>query len=311
MTTSGASVWTLTGTQLIKAALLKLRVIDPTQTIDSTTVNDCTVALNAMLTAWQLDGVDIWLDQEIVVYMDANAEYYDLGPSGDEAAELRDSVMTQLANDAAANETELTVDSITGFAANDNVGIILDDNTIYWDTANGAPANTEITIETGLSGASSTDNYVFGYTSAITRPIIISEARVRNTANDDTPLKVITDRNEFMRHTDKTSTGEVQEVYYDPLYPNGRLYVWPICGNDSITDRIILSTKRRIYDTDDPANDTMDLPDDVLNAVIWNLADELQPNYGLNFQNITQRAVAYYSLIRRVYKQKGSIYLRP
>lgn len=311
MTTSGVANWTLTGSQLIKAALLKLRAIDPMQSIDSMTLADCTVSLNAMLTAWQLDGVDIWLDQEIVVFMDANAEYYNLGPSGDEATELRGLVITQLANDAAANDTELTVDSITGFANDDNVGIILDDNTIHWDTANGAPANTEITVDTGIPSAASTDNYVFGYTNSITRPVIISEARVRNTDNDDTPLKVVSSRDEFMRHTDKTATGEVQEVYYDPLYPNGRLYVWPICGNDSITDRIILSTKRRIYDTDDPANDTMDLPDDILNAIIWNLADELQPNYGTNFQNITQRAVAYYSLIRRVYRQKGSIYLRP
>jgi hypothetical protein len=311
MTTSGSANWTLTGKDVIKSALLKLRVIDPTQAIDQTTLEDSAVVLNAMIKSWQLDGVDIWLNQEIVVYMDADAEYYDLGPTGDEAAELRDSCFTQLATDEATSSTSLSVDSITGFADGDNIGIILNDDTIYWDTVDGTPSGTTITLTTGLSGGANTDNYVFGYTSAIDRPIEITGARVRNTNNDDSPLRIHTNREDFMRHTDKTSEGETQEVYYEPLLTNGRLYVWPVCGDDNITDRIILSTKRTIMDIDTVATDNFDMPNEVMNAVIWNLADELQPNYGLDYQNITMRAQGYYMLIRKVYRQKGSIYLRP
>lgn len=311
MSTSGSANWTLTGTELINTALRKLRVIDPSQTTDTTTINNCALVLNAMLNGWQIDGIDIWLDQEIVVFMSANAEYYDLGPSGDEACELRDMVKTQLSADIAANETDITVDSITGFANEDNVGVVLANNTIHWDTANGAPANSTITLATGLAGAANEDAYVFGYTSGITRPIEILEARVRDVSDNDEPVAVLQSRNEFFSHTDKTSQGETQEVYYDPLLTNGRLYVWPVCGNDNIDDRLILSCKRRIYDIDDPANDNFDVPDEVLNAVIWNLAAELAPEYGRESAAIYQAAAGYYNLVKRKYKHKERVFLRP
>jgi hypothetical protein len=242
--------------------------------------------------------------------MDYAAQYYNLGPTGDQAAELRDSAKTQLAAAVAASGTTLTVDSITGIANADKIGICLDDGTIHWDVVDGAPSGTTVVITTGLASAAALDNYLFAYTTAITRPIEITEARLRDVDDNDTKLKLCVDRNEFFRHTDKTTSGETLEVFYEPLSVNGRLYVWPVAGASEITDRIILSTKRTIYDLDEASNN-FDMPNEVLQAVVWCLADELQPEYQMNNPAITQRASYYYDMVRRTYRRKANFFLRP
>ena len=310
MTLSNSTDWTLTRDQLINMALRKLRAIDPFQTTNATILTDAGHALNMMLKAWQLDELDIWLSQEIVVFMDAAAEYYNLGPTGDQAAELRDSVKTQLAAAVAASGKTLTVDSITGIANTDKIGICLDDGTIHWDVVDGAPSGTTVVITTGLASAAAVDNYLFAYTTAITRPIEITEARLRDVDDNDSKLTLCTDRNEFFRHTDKTTSGETLEVFYEPISVNGRLYVWPVAGDSEITDRIILSTKRTIYDMDS-GSDNFDLPNEVLQAAVWGLANELQPEYGMADQSIAARAMYYYEMVKRRYRRKQNFFFRP
>jgi hypothetical protein len=202
------------------------------------------------------------------------------------------------------------VDSITGIANADKIGICLDDGTIHWDVVNGAPSGTSVTLTTGVASAAALDNYVFAYTTAITRPIEITEARLRDVDDNDTQLKLSTDRTEFFRHTDKTTSGETLDVFYEPISVNGRLYVWPVAGDSEITDRIILSTKRTIYDMDS-GSDNFDLPNEVLQAAMWGLANELQPEYGMADQSIAARAMFYYDMVKRRYRRKQNFFFRP
>jgi hypothetical protein len=151
---------------------------------------------------------------------------------------------------------------------------------------------------------------VFAYTNAITRPIKITGAMVRATDDNETPVEILTDRNEFMTITDKESYGETQKIYYDPLSVNGKLFVWPVCGTSEITDRLILSTTRTIQDLDSGGNN-FDLPNETLMAVMYGLADELQPEYGLMNNLITAKAVGYYERLKKTYKAKSNFFLIP
>lgn len=309
MTVSSSNDWTLTRDSLIKQSLLKIRAIDPSQPVMTESLLSHSHSLNAMLKGWQLDGVDIWLMREIVVFMDYNAQYYLIGPSGDEAAEMTDHVKTQLATAATASATSLTVDSITGIADDDKIGICQDDGTIHWDVVNGTPSGTTVTLTTGLASAAAVDSYIFAYTSSVTRPLEIIEARIRNSSENDNYVEVVKDVSAFFGQTDKTSYGETQKVFYEPLTTNGKLYVWPVCGTSEISNRLILTVKRSIYDMDS-GNNTLDAPDEVIQAIIWGLADEIQVEYGSVNTLITAKAAHYYNMVKKQYKLKRSHFLQ-
>lgn len=315
MTTSGSTDWTLNRDGIVGSALRKLRAVDPRLTIEATHITNGSTQLNMMIKSWQMDGVFLFLEQEVVLHQQYNTQRYTLGPSGDNCALLTDSFTTQLSADAASGAGTISVDSDDNIANADYIGIQLDGGTIQWTTVNGAPAGDVVTLTANLTGAASTDNWVFSYTNKISRPLKIIEARARDTSNVDDSLIVHTDETSFISETDKTSTGRVREILYTPLATNGLLRVWPICGTGDITDRIVMTIQRTIEDFDAQANN-FDGPVDVLNAIVWNLALELAPEFGVNTTMgkglaIEKMAVRYYNLMRKRYGNREPIYMMP
>jgi hypothetical protein len=313
MATSGSSDFQLNRDQIISAALRKLRVVDPRLTVPAQDITDGSQALNLMVKSWQLDGIYLWLNQEVVLHLESDGQYYDLGPSGDHAGVSSDCFKTQLSVAGAAADLTITVDDDDDIADGDHIGIELDDGTLQWTTVNGAPALNVVTLTDALDSAAAVDNYVFTHTNYISRPVRIIEARVRDTDEIDTPLNIIESRTEFMRQTDKTTTGEPLDLYYEPLITNGRLYVWPVALD--VTDRIVMTVQRVIEDFDSSA-DNADCPVEALQALVWNLAVEIAPEYGVDLTmgkgtTVIQQAARYYNLVKRAYTHRDPVYLRP
>jgi len=311
MATSASVDFTLNRNQIISSALRKLRAIDPNTTADANDITTGAEALNLMIKAWQMDGLSLWFNQEVVLHLAYNTQTYLVGPSGAHCAALSDAGYTQLASAAASGAGTLTVDSITGIADADAVGIQLDGGTIQWTTVNGSPSGSTVTLTDNTTGAAAVDNYVFHYTTLIGRPVEIIEARVRNTDDNDSPLRIIHDRHEFMAVTDKTSQGEVQEIYYDPFIVNGLLYVWPIAGSGDITDRIVMTVRRVVEDFDAQANN-FDGPVEALDALIWNLSVQIAPEYGANVsQMVMAKAIDSYDKLKRFYQSIETMQFTP
>lgn len=315
MATSGSTNFTLNRDQIITAALRRLRKIDPALTVPAQDITDGAQVLNLILKSWQTDGVFLWLNEEVCLHLQYNTQFYALGPSGDNCALLSDSFKTQLAADAAASASTITIDDDDDITDGDYIGVQLDGGTIQWTTVNGTPAANVVTLTTALTGAAATDNWVFTYTSKISRPLKILEARVRDTDDVDTPLEIVTSRTEFLSQTDKESQGRVLQVHYNPDITDGQLYTWPVCGTGDITDRIIMSIQRVIEDFDASANN-FDGPPEALNALIWALYVELAPEYGVDLtsgKGATGAALAtkYYEQLKRHYRNYDPVYLRP
>ncbi len=315
MATSGSTDWTLNRDGIVGSALRKLRAVDPRLTIESTHITNGTTQLNAMIKSWAMDGVELWLEQEVCLFQQYNTQRYTLGPSGDNCALLTDSFKTQLASAAASGAGTITVDDDDDIDDGDYIGIQLDGGTIQWTTVNGAPAANVVTLTANTTGAAAADNYVFTYTNKISRPLEVIEARIRDTNDNDDPLIVHHHETEFIAQTDKDSTGTVREILYTPLKTDGLLRTWPVCGTGDITDRIIMTIQRTIEDFDAQANN-FDGPVDVLNAVIWNLALELAPEFGVNTnsgkgQSIEKMAVRYYGMMKKAYGNREPVYMRP
>ena len=307
MGTSRSTNFTLNRDEIVRQSLLNLRRIDPAIAIEAQDIIDGSIAANLLIKAWQTDGLFLWLNQEVVLHLAYNTQSYLLGPTGDHCAALSDSGYTQLSGDEAAGQTALSVDSIAGIASGDYLGIELDDGTIQWTTVNGAPGGTTVTATDALTGAASTDNYVFHYTSKISRPVQILEARMRDVDEVDTPLNVYSSRNEFFQITDKTTQGETLDLYYEPLITNGRLYAWPVAGTTDITDRIVMTTQRVIEDFDS-SGDNFDGPVEALPALIWGLSTYLAPQYGVDLSGkgaaIIMAAQSYYQRLKTFYTDR-------
>lgn len=312
MATSGTTVWTLNRNEIITAALRKLRVINAAATAPAADITTGSQALNAMVRSWQIKpgGITLWFDSEVCLFLTKDAQNYTLGPTGGHCCLLSDAVATQLSANVAVSATALTVVSNAGIAASDYLGVELDDGTLYWSTQSGAPGgSTGLTLASGPPSAASSGNYVFSYTTKITRPIEILEARTRDTSDSDMPLTIHEGRREFMAITDKTSSGLAMDLYLSPTITNSTLYAWPVA--DDVQQRIIM-TVRRVCEDFSGSSDNFDGPPEALRALIYNLAVELAPEYGAEVsKTVAALALDSYNDLAKHYRARDNVYLVP
>lgn len=311
MTTSGSTNWTINRNSIITAALRKLRIVDASGTAAAADITYGAEALNMMVKSWQLEGVGLWLLQEAVLHQEYNGQSYTLGPSGSHFAAASDAFKTQLSAAAAASATALTVDSNAGVSNGDYIGIELADGTLYWDVQNGAPAGTtDITLTTGLESAANNDAYVFAYTTRLARPLEVMEARVRDVLDVDTPINIERSTDMFFqKHTDKTTEGYCQELLIVPHITALTAYTYPVC--DNVTDRIFMTIKRVIEDFDN-STDNADMPVEGLEALVWNLAMRLAPEYMSSIpQSVTAMAVYTWEALKAKYEDRNPVQFIP
>ena len=231
--------------------------------------------LNMMLKEWQGQGVGLWLNKEIVVFLAYRDGQYSLGSSGDQACLVSELVETELSSSSSASGTTLTVDSITGIADGDVIGIELDDDTLDWTTVNGSPSGSTVTITTGLTSAAGVDNNVYTYTNIAQRPLSVKDARLVSDSQTETPLYVCT-RQEWYDLPNKQSNGTPSQVFYDRQLDSGILYVWP--RPNKVDSYIKLSCRYPVQDFD-AASDDPDFPQELHRAVKFNLAVDLAFEY--------------------------------
>ena len=311
MATSGSVDYSRNALQVITAALRKLRVVSAG---DSATGADLTTgleALNLMVKAWQLDQVFLWLNQQAVLHLSPSTGSYTLGPSGGHFCAASDAVQTTLTADATTAATALTVASNAGIAASDYMGVVLDDGTVHWTTQNGAPAGTtDATLTTGVVSAASSGNVVFAYTTKLARPLAITEARLRDLQGNDSPINVSLASDSYWQfQTDKTATGDCQEMLFAPLNTSAMVYTWPMC--DDATKRIFMTVQRIIEDFDLSTHDA-DMPAEVTECLIYNLALRLSPEYRSAVPPDVATMAAYtYGQVKAKFDSREPVQLRP
>ena len=167
MTTSGTDTFSITRDDIITAAALENGDVALGETPNDDTLAQYNLRLNTWVKSLMADGAKLWAMQLATLFLQPGVGSYALGSSG--AHCTTEYVRTTLSTDEATSSTSIGLTSFSGMAASDNIGILLDDGTLFWTTISGAPGSTT-TIATGLSGAASAGNTVFTYTSKISRP---------------------------------------------------------------------------------------------------------------------------------------------
>ena len=277
MAVSGSKDFAVTRADIIEAALRKTGAYDQSDPVPGSETNAASNALNLMVKFLMTKGADIWLRDEITLFLTPSSQSYSLGTAN--AASTY--VETTLSAAAASSATSLTVTNSTGMTAADNVGIKLDDNTIHWTTIVSVDSATAITITAGIASAAASGKNVYAFTTRAGRPQKIVYAFRRDKNGLDTPVEIVGE-NEYRQQSNKDSTGPPIQVWYHPTLTTGTLYVWPTDGGAN-WDKLIMIAQYVPDDFDTGANNP-EFPIEWGEPLVYGLADRLAPEYGLTFR---------------------------
>ena len=278
MAVSGSKDYSITRAKIIEGALRKLGVYDQGEAVPGDEVGAAAQSLNLMVKEWVARGVDIWLREEVTLFLQPDTQSYALGTTH-MASTFAETTLSAAIN---ALETVIPVTSSSGMMANDFIGIKLNDNTIHWDTIASVDTSTQVTITTGVASAASSGKKVYAYTTKAGRPTKIVYAFRRDKNDIDTEVSLIGEK-EYRRQSNKSSDGPPVEIWYQPTLTTGTLYVWPVDGGAN-WDKLVLSAQ--YYPDDfDAAGDNPEFPIEWGNVLVWNLAAELATEYGIPRQD--------------------------
>lgn len=130
-----------------------------------------------------------------------------------------------------------------------------------------------------------------------TRPDNIMSAFVRDSNNQDYYVTTDLTRDEYDAIPLKTTQGLPSTIYYDKQYANGVIYVYPTA---QLAYTIYLDSEKPLTQISSSGT-TISLPPGYYDAIVWNLAERLGPDYGMSPvpPEVSQHAAQSLALIRR------------
>lgn len=277
MATSGSYDYTSTRNQLLEPALRKCGMLAEGETASAQMINDAARDLERMVKAWQAKGIHIWKEVQCVLFLELTKEVYSLGSTGDNFVIVDDLVTTTLSTAASENDTTIEVSSATGIADGYNIGIVMDDNTIHWTTVNGALSGTTVTLTTGIDDDTAAGNAVYVYQNKAPRPLKIPHGMLEIQSTSEIELQSIGSE-DYFRLGNKSAAGVPVQYYYKPLFTNGKFYLWPTVENETYFANLTCYIPIQDFDS---AGNNADFPIEWEEAIIWNLARRLYPEYGV------------------------------
>lgn len=147
-------VLTVSALQIITRSLRIIGEADANQPIDANQLNDGLESLNAMMKAWQSQGIHLWTKTEGILFLDKGKTDYKLGPNGDEAGNADDFVNTELSVAGVTTDRTLTLDSTTGMeGATDILASDPSESTQGWTIVAGTLAIVATSLEVSNAAA--------------------------------------------------------------------------------------------------------------------------------------------------------------
>ena len=308
MATSGTISFTLNANEIVRKAFKKLGILSHGEELQAEQLNDGLEDLNLMIKAWIAQDIHLWTYQEAELFLEKEKNTYLLGAGGDHASAITSK--TTITVDALSGAGSITVDDASGISDQDNIGVVLDDDTIFWTVVNGAPAGNVVTLLVVLPGDASLNNRVYSYTKILQRPLKITQARRTNRQNQDIPMSGLSRRGYFAL-PNKSNLGIPVQFYFNPTLNNSTVRVWPTPSTSNDTMR--MTVIRQLEDVDQ-ITDNMDFPQEWLEAIIYNLADRIADEYGLDDRTlgrISAKASMYLEIVKDYDDEAGSVFFRP
>ena len=271
-----------TRNNIIEQALQKIGVISPDEQPRAGDVQSCAVQLDYMVKSWQGTGPHLWSLREGILFLQPGQQQYRLGTdSTDRCAASELDVVNTLTNaDLVTGATQIDVVSEDGIAVNDYLGVLLNNGSLHWSTV---ASLSPLTINDALPSDADSGRVVWAYTDQVGKILRIPASR-RNqgqvTGIDGQDVSM-TDlgREDYYNLPEKDTRGTPTQYYYQPGIDDGQLRIWPTAQDSTI---FLKFTYLRPIDVFDNSASAPDFPNEWLNALVYNLALEMMPNYGID-----------------------------
>lgn len=119
------------------------------------------------------------------------------------------------------------------------------------------------------------------------RALRITDCRYRLNGID-VPMQMMS-RQEYFDQPNKTVAPSIPvSFYFDPKVADGTLYLWPCPSTTAAAQYTIHYTYVRFLQIQSASSDTLDFPQQWIEAVSWNLARKLMTQYPVNDPNLAQ-----------------------
>ena len=295
MAVSNSTDFSLNRDEVIDKALELIGVKEATITPSAAEIAQAASWLNIMLKEWQTTTQSsLWVRTTGTIFLEKGKQSYNLG-TGTYAAR---GTVTETTTDAAeaAAQTVISVTSTSGFANSDNIGILLDDDTIHWSTISSFVADDTVTIASGLNSAAASGSKVYTYTTVAHRPQRIMDIVLRDSSGNDTELNVVS-QNEYMMLNNKDSSGRPSQVFLDMQLGDAILYPWPV--QDQNNTKIVYKYVKH-YDDMDAASDDLEFPVEWTMAIVYGLAMHLANVYAVEEEMYARIARTASTTFKRV-----------
>jgi hypothetical protein len=283
MSTSGVYDLGLTQNETIEEAFDLLQIGAEGETLNGSMTRRAQNSANLLLKEWSSQGIHLWSYTEGTLFLTVGQEKYDFRLAATHVVNEWFETTTTAATTAGASSIAVT--SATNIQVGDPIGIIQNDNNLFWTTVQSISGLTinlvdSITLAT-LSGAF-VRNYRVG---TATDPALIPISRildVRRQESTDYEIPIVfQSRKEYFDLPNKSQNGTPIQAYYARQdiagESSGIMYLWN--PPNSSVPVINFTYERKLQIFTDP-NETADIPDYAQMAFIYNLAVKLIPKYG-------------------------------
>jgi hypothetical protein len=308
MSTSGSTDFSLTTNQIVQDILELCQVAGIGDSVPGEDYSSVVRTLNLMIKAWQTEGIQLHTETEAILFLEDGKSKYQLGGSGADRAS-NEIIKTEISADEASGQTTLSVDDSSDMAASDIIGIELDDNTIHWTTISSIPNSTSVIVNSAITDDASSGNNVYAYTTAMGRPINISQARL---LKDDGTIIVLQPRSrkEYFSRPNRNATGNPTEYFVDYQRDKTFISFYPV--PDNVSSRIELSYRRIVEDFDSSA-DEPDFQQFAIAAITYNGAVWVGRKYGKDISQTDIGVIATQSLqsLKGYDQERTSLKIRP
>lgn len=304
LTTSGTYTYSASVITLLTAALRQVQVIGEEETASGAQLQTGLDAMAAMCKGWQASGIHVWCEEEGILFLQPGQTQYKIGAGSPDHVTLFDSLLeTSLTVTAATGAGSVTLDSVTGVASGDQIGIQLDAGTTFWTTVNGAPSGSIVTLTTVLPSQATSGALAFDYSTPLYRPLRVMGGRRYNLFSRIDISMNMWARLDYEAQPNKYTTGIPTAFFFDPQtgqgaysQPVGLWNSWPTPQDNTNAARF--TAQRPVQDIASLAN-IPDFPVEWNAALKWNLALELGPEYGCPAEQLTfigSRAKYWYDM---------------
>jgi hypothetical protein len=150
------------------------------------------------------------------------------------------------------------------------------------------------------------------------KPLRVLSVRRRATYGSDVtdiPMSEMSRQEYYDQPIKTTSPSTPVSWHYEPGTSTGTLYVWPAPASSIIASHGLQVTYLRRMDDMVSANDDLDMPQEWLQAVIWNLADDLSTEYPITdpylAAKVTKKAADTLAQAKGFDNETASLFLQP